>query len=92
MTAEQNVTAVTAVPGSLLGWFGPAMDYMVDATQRNILFWDVMRQRGNQYRDHLAETVPHVLDYEVKLVLDGRTFDRPVNYALVRVSRQRMLR
>jgi hypothetical protein len=25
------------------------------------LFWDVMRQRGNQYREHLAETVPHVL-------------------------------
>ena len=61
------------------------MDYMVDATQRNVLFWDVMRQRGNQYRDHLAETVPHVLEYEVKLVLDGRTFDCPVNYALVRV-------
>ena len=85
MTAEQNVTAVTAVPASFLGWFGPAMDYMVDATQRNVLFWDVMRQRGNQYRDHLAETVPHVLEFEVKLVLDGRTFDCPVNYALVRV-------
>ena len=54
MTAEQNVTAVTAVPASFWGWFGPAMDYMVDATQRNVLFWDVMRQRGNQYRDHLA--------------------------------------
>ena len=82
MPAEQNITPVTAVTTSLLGWFGPAMDYMVDATQRNVLFWDVMRQRGNQYRDHLAETVPHVLEYEVKLVLDGRTFDRPVNYAL----------
>ena len=42
--------------------FGPAMDYMVDAAQRNVLFWDVMRQRGNQYREHLAETVPHVLE------------------------------
>ena len=65
MPAEQNITPVTAVTTSLLGWFGPAMDYMVDATQRNVLFWDVMRQRGNQYRDHLAETVPHVLEYEV---------------------------
>jgi pimeloyl-ACP methyl ester carboxylesterase len=33
----------------------------------------------------LAETVPHVLDYEVELVVDGRTLDRPVNYALARV-------
>src|SRR6516165_1221690 len=44
-----------------------------------------MRQRGNQYRAHLAKTVPHVLDYEVELVLDGRTLPRPVNYGLVRI-------
>jgi hypothetical protein len=61
------------------------MEYWVDAAQRSTLFWDVMRQRGNQYREHLAETVPHVLDYEVELVIDGRTLDRPVNYALARV-------
>jgi hypothetical protein len=67
------------------GIFAPAMEYMVDAAQRSVLFWDVMRQRGNQYREHLAETAPHVLDYEVELVLDGRTLDQPVNYALVRV-------
>jgi Protein of unknown function (DUF3141) len=68
-----------------LGVFGPAIEYMVDAAQRSVLFFDVMRQRGNQYRKHLAETAPHVLDYKVELVLDGRTLDRPVNYGLVRV-------
>jgi pimeloyl-ACP methyl ester carboxylesterase len=68
-----------------LGMFLPAMEYMVDAAQRSVLFLDVMRQRGNQYREHLAETVPHVLEYEVALVIDGRTLDRPVNYALARV-------
>jgi Protein of unknown function (DUF3141) len=68
-----------------LGIFAPAMEYMVDAAQRSVLFWDVMRQRGNQYRQHLTETAPHVLDYGIELLLDGRTFDRPVNYALVRV-------
>ena len=65
--------------------FGLATEYMVDAAQRSILFWDVMRQRGNQYREHLAETVPHVLDYQVEVVVDGRTLDRPVNYGLVRI-------
>ena len=44
-----------------------------------------MRQRGNQYREHLAETAPNVLDYSVELVIDGRTLERPVNYVLVRV-------
>jgi pimeloyl-ACP methyl ester carboxylesterase len=68
-----------------LGMFAPAMEYLVDAAQRGVLFWDVMRQRGNQYREHLAETAPHVLDYEVELLVDGGTLDRPVNYALVKV-------
>ena len=63
----------------------PFMEYAVDAAQRSVLFWDVMRQRGNQYREHLAETAPHVLNYKVELVMDGRTFERPVNYVLARV-------
>ena len=70
---------------SWLGLLAPAFEYAVDAAQRSILFWDVMRRRGNQYREHLAEAVPHVLEYEVELVVDGRALDRPVNYALVRV-------
>jgi pimeloyl-ACP methyl ester carboxylesterase len=65
--------------------FGPAFEYLVDAGQRSVLFWDVMRQRGNQYREHLAETAPHVLDYDFELIIDGRRLDRPVNYALVRI-------
>ena len=68
-----------------LGIFLPAMEYMVDAAQRSVLFLDVMRQRGNQYREHLAQNAPHVLDYEVELLVDGRTLERPVNYCLVRV-------
>src|SRR5438105_8379092 len=70
---------------AMFGAFAPAMDYMMDAAQRTVLFWDVMRQRGNQYREHLAETAPHVLDYKVELLIDGRRLDQPVNYALARV-------
>ncbi len=62
-----------------------AADYAVDALQRWLLFLDVMRQRGDQYREHAAETAPHVLSYEGELVCDGRTLDRPVNYGLVRI-------
>jgi hypothetical protein len=68
-----------------LGILAPALEYMVDAAQRSVLFWDVMRQRGNQYREHLAQRAPHVLDYEVELLVDGRTLAWPVNYALVRI-------
>lgn len=73
-----------AVPWSY-GLFAPAIEYAVDAAQRSILFWDVMRQRGNQYREHLAETAPNVLDYKFEVIVDGRTLTRPVNYGLVRI-------
>ena len=62
-----------------------AMEYMLDASQRTILFWDVLRQRGQQYQEHLAEAVPHVLNYQTELVVDGRTLPRPVNYGLARI-------
>jgi len=79
-TDNQHVSGNT-----LFGLFGPAFEYIIDATQRGILFCDVMRQRSNQYRDHLAEKVPNVLDYKAELVMDGRTLKRPVNYLLVRI-------
>ena len=74
------------VPGNVLtDPFAVALEYMIDAAQRSVLFADVMRLRGNQYLDHLAMKVPNVLNYAAELVLDGRTFERPVNYALVRI-------
>ena len=70
---------------AMFGPFASAAEYMIDAAQRSALFLDVMRQRGNQYHAHQAETAPHVLDYPVELVVDGRKLERPVNYALARV-------
>ena len=72
--------------GALPNLFASAFEYLVDTGQRSILFLDVMRKRGIQYREHLAETAPHVLHYSVELIVDGRTLERPVNYALVRVT------
>src|SRR6516165_5180362 len=83
MTAEQPSAPTLSAP--VFGFFAPLAEYMVDAAQRSILFWDVMRRRGNQYREHMAETVPHVLSYQAKLVIDGRTLERPVNYVLARI-------
>jgi pimeloyl-ACP methyl ester carboxylesterase len=60
-------------------------EYWQDAWQRAILSLDVLRERGNIYLDHSAKEVPHVLSFKAELVRDGRTLDRPVNYALVRI-------
>jgi pimeloyl-ACP methyl ester carboxylesterase len=67
------------------GLFASALEYLVDSGQRSVLFLDVLRQRGLQYREHLAEKVPNVLDYSVELIADGRNLSRPVNYGLVRI-------
>jgi hypothetical protein len=62
-----------------------AWDYWADAVQRTILFWDVMRKRGNFFLEHEAKGKPPVLAFEHEMVLDGRTLERPVNYFLVRI-------
>ncbi len=81
------MTEKPAISDSALpGLFASALEYLVDTGQRSILFMDVMRRRGEQYREHLSETVPHVLNYEIELIADGRNLKRPVNYGLVRVK------
>src|SRR6201987_1581731 len=85
MSSKQTPVPQAQLSSDMFGMWGPAVDYMIDAGQRTVLFWDVMRQRGNQYREHLAETTPHVLSYEAELIIDGRTLNRSVNYALVRI-------
>src|SRR4051794_3429420 len=71
--------------GPMSGLVASAVEYMMDASQRSVLFLDVLRQRGDQYREHVAQTAPHVLQYAAELILDGRKLDEPVNYVLVRI-------
>ena len=71
--------------GPMSGIVANAVEYMVDAGQRSVLFLDILRQRGDQYREHVAQTAPHVLSYAAELIVDGRTLEQPVNYALVRI-------
>ena len=65
---------------------GPAHEYLLDAWQRSVLFLDVLRQRGNIYREQQEKTAPNVLEFEAELVLDGRKLPRPVNYGLVSIK------
>ena len=64
-----------------------AMDYWIDGWQRAVLFWDVLRQRSDQYYAQKTKPVPNVLSFDAELVLDGRSLEqRPVNYLLVRIK------
>jgi len=79
-------TTASWVDNTVLRAWGPVGEYMTDAVQRTVLFWDVMRQRSEQYYAQKNKSVPHVLSFDAELVLDGRSFEKPVNYLLVRVK------
>ncbi|WP_404474426.1 DUF3141 domain-containing protein [Vreelandella venusta] len=84
---------LTALPGgealaSVIDPFGfgrAAMSYWRDSVERNILYWDTMRERGNQYLEHMEQTKPNVLGFDTEVLLDGRTLPHPTNYELLRV-------
>jgi len=63
----------------------PLFDYWRDAFERSVLFLDVLRARGNDYREQSKREAPHVLNFEPELIVDGRRLERPVNYALLRI-------
>jgi pimeloyl-ACP methyl ester carboxylesterase len=74
-------------PGSSwFGWTNPVQEYWVDACQRWLLTLDALRQRGNNYLEQKRLISPAVLNFAFEVLMDGRTFERPVNYVLVRIT------
>jgi pimeloyl-ACP methyl ester carboxylesterase len=61
-------------------------EYLTDAAQRTVLYWEVMRRRGNQYLAEKEQNVPNVLQFEHHLILDGRTLSPPVNYGIIKIE------
>ncbi len=61
------------------------LQYVMDFGQRSILFWDTIRRRGNDWIANEEAGKPPVLAYRYEVLADGRTFERPVNHALVRI-------
>ena len=65
-------------PMSALDWINAACAYWLDAGQRWILFMDILRKRGNNYFETIRKGEPPVLVFDYEVILQGRTFDRPV--------------
>ena len=79
--AEYLQSSSRHMPQVLQDW----TEYATDFAQRSILFWDTLRQRGNDWIAHEEAGKPPVLAYRYEMLADGRTFERPVNHALVRI-------
>jgi pimeloyl-ACP methyl ester carboxylesterase len=83
--AREQVTGLTTNPTSLPELWASGARYGVDFAQRSILFWDALRRRGNNFVEHERQGLPPVLRFDYEIVMDGRSFKRPVNYALLRI-------
>ena len=79
--AAQKTLAESATQ---MAWSEP-FTYPVDFLQRSILFWDALRQRGNDYVARTQQEATPVLKFQYETVADGRKFAKPVNYALVSI-------
>ena len=97
MTKETNLPSssaeASATASKNLLWQWPtsdigaqALSYWIDSWQRSLLFWDVMRERGNVFIEHEKKGEPPVLVFDYDIVVDGRTLEDPANYALVRIK------
>ena len=60
-------------------------NYAVDFAQRSVLFLDTIRERGNNFVEQSREGLKPVL-HSIETILDARSFERPVNYALVSIT------
>jgi pimeloyl-ACP methyl ester carboxylesterase len=83
---ESGVGHVKADPQSATHAWTDWVSYTVDAAQRSVLFLDTLRQRGNNYLQHVAEGQPPLLHFDHETVMDGRKLARPVNYALLKIA------
>jgi pimeloyl-ACP methyl ester carboxylesterase len=79
------VVSTPGAPRSPLDAWQEAWDYGIDGAQRTVLFWDTLRQRGNNYLAHEAAGKPPLLYHEWETIADARSFARPANHALVRI-------
>jgi pimeloyl-ACP methyl ester carboxylesterase len=61
------------------------LDYGVDFSQRSVLFWDTLRQRGDDTLAHQREGFPILLKFDYEVIVNGSELPTPVNYCLLRI-------
>lgn len=77
--ADSSTETKTPSPQELL-------EYQRDFFERSILFWDTLRKRANNMLEHERAGLPPLLDFKYETLLDARSFEHPVNYALLRIT------
>ncbi len=67
-------------------WFMSALrEYLIDVFQRNVLFLDVLRQRGNDEEAMTSRPMSTVLKFQHDIIMSGLSLARPINYSLAKI-------
>lgn len=80
-----GVRGAMAAPGGAFGLWSAWQEFWIDSAQRQVLYLDALRKRGDEFLEHEAAGAPPVLIYEHELVLDGVDLPRPCNYFLLKI-------
>jgi hypothetical protein len=60
-------------------------EYLIDAFQRQVIFLDLLRRRGNAAIDMQSQPMATVLRFDHEVIMSGTSLPRPMNYALSRI-------
>jgi hypothetical protein len=77
--AGQQTSTTALSPFDLLA-------YQRDVLERTILFFDTLRRRANAILEHERAGLPPLLNFKYETLLDARQFERPANYALLKIT------
>ncbi|QKG65058.1 DUF3141 domain-containing protein [Pseudomonas sp. B14-6] len=87
--AVQQRQAKTYAPSSLEQLKQPTaadwQEYFTDLGQRSVLFWDTLRQRGDNTLAHERAGYPLLLKFNHETLIAGEDLPRPVNYSLLQI-------
>ncbi len=87
MNDRMHTAAAVSASASAPSLIEQAYRYQTDRWQRSVLFLDMLRERANNMLAHEEAGMPAPLDFEYETILDARHFERPANYALLRITR-----
>jgi pimeloyl-ACP methyl ester carboxylesterase len=82
---DDHVVPLLKTPVTPWDLYTQWVQYTTDSAQRWVLFWDTLRKRGNNFIANERAGKPPVLHFRYEMLLDARTFERPVNYALLKI-------
>jgi pimeloyl-ACP methyl ester carboxylesterase len=80
LEVEAQIDPVSASATDVFSTYGR------DLFERWVLFLETLRQRADNMIEHEKQAMPPLLDFKYETILDARGFDRPANYALLRIT------